>query len=338
MIEIDGSYGEGGGALLRTSTAFSALTSKPVHVTNIRANRLKKGLMPQHFTALKALAQLTQASHEGLKIGSTEISFYPNDIQGGEYHLDIGTAGSITLFLQSFMIPAAFSDSPVKITVRGGTDVRWSPPVDYLINVTCPILESIGYHSKINLIQRGHYPMGGGIVKAKIAPIKKLKPFNLQKLKLDYIKGISHAVKLHEHVAIRQAKSAEKFLLKEGYESDIEIQHSNHELGPGSGIVLWTEGKNRVGGSSIGQPDKKVELIGQEAAEELLYHISKNAALDKYMGDQIIPYMALAGDSQIKTAELTQHTLTNIYAAEAFTKKKFKVEGKLENKSIVLVN
>lgn len=236
------------------------------------------------------------------------------------------------------MIPAAFANSPIKITLKGGTDVRWSPTVDYLINVTCPILESIGYHLKINLIQRGHYPMGCGLLKAKIIPIKKLKQFNLQKLQLDYIKGISHAVKLPEHVAIRQAKSAEKFLLKEDYESDIEIQHLNHELCSGSGIVLWTEGKSRVGGSSIGQPGKNAELIGQEAAEELLYHISRNTALDKYMGDQIIPYMALVGDSQIKTAELTQHTLTNIYVAEAFIKKEFKVEGKLENKAIVKVN
>ncbi|MGA2676940.1 MAG: RNA 3'-terminal phosphate cyclase [Methanobacterium sp.] len=338
MIEIDGSYGEGGGALLRISTALSALTGKYVHLTNIRANRPKKGLMPQHFTALKAMAQLTHAFHEGLKIGSNEILFYPSNLQGGEYHLDIGTAGSITLLLQSFMIPAAFADSPVKITLRGGTDVRWSPPVDYFINVTCPLLESIGYHSKINLIQRGHYPMGGGLLTAKITPIKKLKPFNLQKLQLDYIKGISHAVKLPENIAIRQAKSAEKFLLKEGYESDIKIQHSNHELGPGSGIVLWTEGKSRVGGSFIGQPGKKAELVGQEAAKELLYHISRKAALDKYMGDQIIPYMALAGYSQIKTAELTQHTLTNIYVTEAFIKKEFKVEGKLENKAIIRVD
>lgn len=96
--------------------------------------------------------------------------------------------------------------------------------------------------------------------------------------------------------ALRQAKSTEKILIKEGYEADIEIQHSNQELGPGSGIVLWTEGKSRVGGSSIGEPGKRAELVGQEAVEELLYHISRNAALDRYMGDHIIPYMALAGD------------------------------------------
>jgi len=338
MIEIDGSYGEGGGSLLRISTALSAVTGKPVHVSNIRDKRPKKGLMPQHLNALKAVAQLTHASHDGLKIGSTEISFCPGDLHGGAYNLDIGTAGSITLVLQSFMIPAAFADSPVKIVIRGGTDVRWSPPVDYFHNVTLPLLESIGYHSKIHIIQRGHYPRGGGLLKLEIAPIKKLKPFNLQELQLDYIKGISHAVKLPEHVAVRQAKSAEKFLMKEGYEADIEIQHSNRELGPGSGIVLWTEGKSKVGGSSIGEPGKRAELVGQEAAEELLYYISRNAALDKYMGDQIIPYMVLADDSKIKTSELTKHALTNIYVAEAIIKKEFKVKGKLGNQAIIRVD
>ncbi len=338
MIEIDGSYGEGGGALLRISAALSALTSKPIHVTNIRAKRPKPGLMHQHLNALKSVIQLTRASHTGLEIGSTEISLKPGEPLGGEYQLDIGTAGSITLVLQSFMIPAAFADSTVKIMLRGGTDVRWSPPVDYLCNVTLPILESIGYHSEIQLIRRGHYPRGGGLLKVEITPIKRLKPFIFKEFDFDIIKGVSHAVKLPEHVAVRQANSAEKLLRKEGYEADIEIQHSNQELGPGSGIVLWTEGNSRVGGSSVGEPGKRAELVGGEAAEELLYHISRNAALDKHMGDQIIPYMAVAGDSQIKTAELTKHTLTNMYAAESIIRKQFKLDGKLKNTAIIRVD
>ncbi len=337
MIEIDGSYGEGGGALLRISTGQSALTGKSIHLTDIRAKRPKKGLMPQHLNALKAVAQLTNATYEGLKIGSTEISFYPENPRGGEYHLDIGTAGSITLVLQSFMIPAFFADSPVNITIRGGTDVRWSPSMDYFMHVTLPILKSIGYHSQIRLIQRGYYPRGGGLLKVEISPIKTLKSFNFMDLLVDYINGISHAVKLPEHVAVRQAKSAEKLLIKEGYEANIKIQHSKQALGLGSGIMLWTEGKSRVGGSSLGEPGKRAEVVGQEAAEELLYHISRNAALDKYMGDQIIPYMAIAGGSQIKTAELTQHTLTNIYVTEAIIEKKFIVEGDLGNQAIIKV-
>ena len=185
----------------------------------------------------------------------------------------------------------------------------------------------MGFNGEIHLIQRGHYPRGGGILKARINPIKKLKPLKLLDLELDVIKGVSHAVKLPEHVAVRQAKSAEKTLRSAGYIADIEVQHSEEGLGPGSGIVLWIDGKTRLSGSDVGAPGRRAELVGQKAAEELIYHISQGAALDRYMGDQIIPYMALAGRSHVKTAQLTKHALTNIYATEKFTNKQFQVEG-----------
>lgn len=328
MIEIDGSHGEGGGALLRISAALSAVTGKSIHVTDIRAKRTEKGLMAQHLNALKSVALISKAEHQGLKLGSTEITFHPKELSGGDYEIDIGTAGSITLVLQSFMIPASFADNTVNLIIKGGTDVRWSPEVDYLANVTIPILETFGYKIDIKLIQRGHYPRGGGLVEVKIYPVKKFKPFKFLDLKVNRIKGISHAVKLPEHIAIRQAESAERKLEDQGYKADIGVEHSSKALGPGSGIVLWTEsGKKsftgRVGSSSLGSPGKKAELVGYEAAVELLNTISRKAALDGYMGDQIIPYMALAGTSQVKTAKLTKHTLTNIYATEKITGCKF---------------
>ena len=176
MIEVDGSYGEGGGAVLRIATALSAVTSKPVHITNIRSGRPKPGLMPQHLNAVKAVAALSNASLSGLELGSTDIIFNPRSLSGGDYKIDIGTAGSITLILQAFMIPAAFADGPVTISITGGTDLRWSPSVDYLENVTLPILRLMGYKAQMNILQRGHYPRGGGFVELRIDPIKKLKP------------------------------------------------------------------------------------------------------------------------------------------------------------------
>jgi RNA 3'-terminal phosphate cyclase (ATP) len=327
MIEIDGSHGEGGGALLRISAALSSLTLKPTHIWNIRANRPKTGLMPQHLNALKLVARMSDASCDGMDAGSNEVFMKPRWLKGGKFSVDVGTAGSITLILQAAMIPAAFADSTVEITLRGGTDVKWAPSVDYLKNVTLPTLSSMGFNGEIHLIQRGHYPRGGGILKARINPIKKLKPLKLLDLELDVIKGVSHAVKLPEHVAVRQAKSAEKTLRSAGYIADIEVQHSEEGLGPGSGIVLWIDGKTRLSGSDVGAPGRRAELVGQKAAEELIYHISQGAALDRYMGDQIIPYMALAGRSHVKTAQLTKHALTNIYATEKFTNKQFQVEG-----------
>lgn len=338
MIEIDGSSGEGGGAIVRNAIALSALSLKPIHITNIRANRPKPGLMPQHFNAVKAVQQLSNAEIDKLNVGSTEISFYPSGLEGGKFEIDIKTAGSITMVLQAFMIPAAFADSQVEITIKGGTDVRWSPSIDYFKNIALKILKVMGYDSKIDLVRRGHYPRGGGIVKVKINPINKLNPVNLADLNFNKIKGISHAVNLPEHVAIRQAESAEKLLKASGIESEIKIEHSDNAPGPGSGITLWSDGNIPVGGSHSGERGLRAEKVGEKAAKEILYHISKGAALDKYMGDQIIPYMAIAGNSDIKTAELTQHALTNIYVAEKIIEKKFEVKGRCGQVATIKVN
>lgn len=337
MIIIDGSYGEGGGAIIRTATALSTLKGQSIHIKNIRANRPKKGLAPQHLTAIKALSNLTGAYCSGLNIGSEEIYFNPSTISGGTYQIDIKTAGSITLVLQSLMIPSMFADSTVKLEIRGGTDVRWSPSIDYFKNVTLPLLRLLGYDVKVDLIKRGYYPRGGGIIKAVINPLKQLKHLNLTDIEIDSIKGISHCSKLPDHVATRQAHAAEKILEKCGYDVDIEIQCKSDSLGPGSGIVLWTSGNNPIGGSAIGEPGKRAEIVGKNAADELIYHISKKAPLDKYMGDQIIPYMAASGHSKIKTCELTQHTTTNIYVAEKIMDKKFQIQGKLGEPAIISV-
>jgi RNA 3'-phosphate cyclase len=338
LIKIDGSYGEGGGSVLRIATALSAVTSKPVHITNIRSGRPKPGLMAQHLNAVKAVADLSNASVKGLEVGSTEISFNPKSLTGGIYKIDIGTAGSISLILQAFMIPAAFADNPVKIRITGGTDVRWAPSVDFVENVKLPILRLMGYKAHINIIQRGHYPRGGGILEIEIEPITKLKPLNISNLQFDCIYGISHSINLPIHIAERQAETAKNILHKEGYSSEIKIKSSQTAIGPGSSIFLWTNGLIPVSGSAIGESGKKAEKVGSEAAKQILYHISRRSAVDKYMGDQLIPYMALAGSSSIKTAELTQHTLTNIHITEKFIDKKFQVDGIIGESAVIKVD
>lgn len=345
MIEIDGSYGEGGGALLRVSTALSALTGNPIHIKNIRAGRPQPGLMPQHLNAILALHKISKAEVDGLKIGSEEISFIPDVLQEGDFQIKVGTAGSITLILQAFMIPAGFAPGPVKICLKGGTDVRWAPPVDYLQNVTLPILRSIGHQVDLKLLKRGYYPRGGGKLQANIIPVNNFKPFQIHDLQVDYIRGASHSTKLPRHVAIRQALAAEKKIKLAGYDAQIEIDTKGDALGPGSGIVLWSEfeGKTyhplgRVGGSSLGEPGKRAELVGKDAATELLRHLSIRAPLDRYMADQIIPYMAIHGSSSVKIAELTSHTLTNIYAAEKISGHQFQVDGRLGEPATIAVD
>ena len=342
MIEINGAHGEGGGALLRVSTALSSLTGKPFTIRDIRSNRPKPGLMPQHLNAARTLGKISNAKVEGLELGSTQMKFTPGQLTGGKLEVDVQTAGSVTLILQALMIPSIFTDQGVEIEIKGGTDVRWAPTVDYMEQVTLPLLQAMGISIDLELIQRGYYPRGGGVLKACIEPVQKLKPLKLHELEVDVIKGVSYSSKLPQHVPHRQASAAEETIHNAGYEAQIEVKTDDNALSPGSGLVLWSEVKGgkvpSVGASSLGKPGKRAEIVGREAACEILSFISRGAALDQYMGDQIIPYLALAGSSSVRTSHLTPHALTNIYATEKFTGKKFHVEGDLGEVTTISLN
>src|SRR5436309_9372853 len=165
MIEVDGSFGEGGGQVLRTAVALAAVLSKEIHVFNIRAGRAEPGLRPQHMTGVKAAAELCSANLQGLEVGATEFVFKPGRLRAGTFRFDVGTAGSVTLVLQTLMPMIAFAPGPVQLEITGGTDVKWSPPIDYVRLVTLPILKKIGYLGDLEIVRRGHYPKGGGLVR-----------------------------------------------------------------------------------------------------------------------------------------------------------------------------
>ncbi|MDK2383414.1 MAG: RNA 3'-terminal phosphate cyclase, partial [Candidatus Korarchaeota archaeon] len=170
LIRIDGSYGEGGGSILRYALSLSAVTLKPVEVYNIRAKRKKPGLRPQHLNAVMALAKLTEAHVEGARVGSTRVLFVPKNKRGGSFEVDISTAGSVTLVIQALLPACLTSDSDVRFLIRGGTDVPMAPPIDYMREVFLPNLTMMGAHAEIRLIRRGHYPKGGGLVELRVWP------------------------------------------------------------------------------------------------------------------------------------------------------------------------
>src|SRR5712664_2950318 len=205
MIEVDGSYGEGGGQVLRTAVALAAVLSKEIHVFNIRAGRADPGLRPQHMTGVKAAAELCSGHLEGLAVGSTDFVFKPGKMKAGNFRFDVGTAGSVTLVLQTLMPMLAFAPGPVQLDIVGGTDVKWSPPIDYLRLGTLPILKKISYHSELELVRRGHYPKGGGLVRFSTHGPSKLQPItNNNPGPILRIHCISHATALPRHVAERQ--------------------------------------------------------------------------------------------------------------------------------------
>lgn len=340
MIEVNGATGEGGGAVLRTALALSAVSQRPIRIFNIRAKRTRPGLQPQHMHGVKALAEFTNARVEGLGLHSKELKFEPSAIEGGRYRVDIGTAGSTTLILQILMPAAAFASSPIEVEITGGTDNPMAIPIDFLKNVTLPTLRKMGYRGEVECVRRGHYPRGGGIVHAHIEPVPKLQALKLTEPgKVVHIAGVAHCVRLPAHIATRMAHAASMVLIKAGY-SKVDIKTESYEtardphLGPGAGIVLWAETERGaiLGASSLGRPRKPAEQVGREAAESLARQLGTGCAVDRHLIDQLIPYLALAdGTSEITSTELTSHALTNIALVEQILCAKFEVEGELEH-------
>ncbi len=327
MIEIDGSYGEGGGQIVRTATSLSAYTGKPVRIRNIRANRSKPGLRPQHVKGVEALADLCDAESSGVEVGKSSLVFRPGKIKHRDMEIDIGTAGSVTLLLQSLMPPLVRCIKELDITVKGGTDVKWSPPADYLKYVLLPILRDHGFVAYLDVEKRGFYPKGGGKV------VLHLKEMDLKEFDLvgrgdtEKVCGISYASNHLQgaRVAHRQAKAARKVLREKlGLESDIKTEYCE-SMSPGSGIQLWLKTTNSViGGNALGERGTPSEKVGRKAAEDLIN--DPKGAVDKYAGDQLIPFLGLVG-GKIEISKRTEHSKTNQAIVEKFLDVSFETDG-----------
>ncbi|NON61242.1 RNA 3'-terminal phosphate cyclase, partial [Acidianus sp. RZ1] len=293
MIEIDGSFGEGGGQILRTSLTLSALTGKAIKVYNIRANRPNPGLQHQHLTAVKLMKYLTDAETKGDFINSMEILFTPKEIKReGKLEFNVGTAGSVTLIANT-IIPLLIN-SRLTITLTGGTDVPKSPTFDYMRLVFLKILENIGVNGKIELIKRGHYPKGGGAIRLFNFQGNPGQ-FDITELgRVEIIKGISHASSLPSHVAERQITGSKEVLDKLGVTVEIEADIREGES-VGSGITLAAYGKSVMGSDSLGEKGKRAEIVGREAATKLMEDLKSGGAIDRYMSDMLMLYASIYG-------------------------------------------
>jgi len=311
MIEIDGSHGEGGGQIVRTATALSAVTGEPVRISNIRQGRPRPGLAHQHVRAIEGLAQICGARTRGVSLGSTEVTFEPGEIKGGSYEMEIGTAGSVTLLIQCLLPALTRAEGAVKVAVVGGTDVKWSPTIDYLQQVALPAFGLFGVAARLTLERRGYFPLGGGRVVVETWP-STLRSASI--LPSDSpIRGISHCSNLPEHVARRQAEAAGKLLEAAGFSAEIEVQVVNANS-TGSGITLWSGFR---GASALGERGVRAENVGSSAAADLIQELRSHASVDVHLADQLVPYLALAGGSY-STREITGHTRTNLWTASRF--------------------
>ncbi len=334
MITIDGSYGEGGGQILRTAVGLAALSQKPVRIENIRAKRSNPGLQPQHLTAVRSVAELCGAEVKGLEKGSKELEFERDEDKGRQVRSDVGTAGSITLVLQCCLLPSIFSDSEVKLKIVGGTDVKFAPPIDYFKNVFLKLLEKLGIEVEIELMRRGYYPKGGGEVEILIKPVKEIKALNLEdRGALKQIGGTAFISNLPDDILKRMKHSALKELVNYStkIEDDISLAY-----GQGTGITLWARGENAcLGSSCLGERGLPAEKVGSDAALELLKEINSGATVDIHAADQLLPYLALAkGESVFLVRELSLHAQTNMWLIKQFLNVEFNISEERGAKKI----
>jgi RNA 3'-terminal phosphate cyclase (ATP) len=336
MIEIDGSIG--GGQLLRTAIGLSSILGKPVRITNIRKGKgiNKPGLKPQHMIGVKVAGEFCNARISGLYENSLEVEFIPGKIALHDKKIDIGTAGSISLVLQTITPMLMFGNKPVTLDIIGGTEVSWSPTIQYIKYVTFPLLNKLGAKLEMEIVKHGYYPKGGGEVIVKSRPVKNINPFiclergNIMGIVVDSVCG-----QLPSHVAERQGNSALSTMKYHFPDVKTSMSYKSvNSLSLGSSVTCYAVCENSIlGGSCLGEPGLKAEKVGETAAEELIKSLKSNAALDRYMADQILLYVALAkGRSHLKVEEITDHCKTNMGVMEQI----IPVEFKTENNEIIV--
>jgi RNA 3'-terminal phosphate cyclase (ATP) len=323
LIEIDGSYGEGGGQILRTALAFSAIYKRSLTVHRIRAKRKNPGLGHQHLMAVKALAQISGAKVEGGAIGSETLRFIPNEICPGDYKFQIGTAGSVTLLLQALLLPLSLSQKNSQLTLVGGTHVPWSPPFHYLSEVLFPTLHSMGISVEARIERWGWYPKGSGILEVEIQSSPNLKPISLlDRGPLKKIRGLSASSCLPKHVGERQRDEALRRIEKEmKIDAEITVLSDAPANGPGSFVFLVAESEKAIAGfSSLGKRGKPAEEVAREAVDSLKEYVQSDGCIDPHLADQLIPFLVLAkGNSSFTTLRITEHLLTNLWVVQHFS-------------------
>jgi RNA 3'-terminal phosphate cyclase (ATP) len=338
-IELDGSEGEGGGQILRSSLTLSLLTGKPFHLRNVRAGREKPGLQPQHLMSVRAAATIGQAQVTGDQRGSRELTFQPGQVMPGKYHFPIGTAGATGLVIQTIYLPLTLGASgPSEVTLVGGTHVTTSPCFHFLDVTWRAYLEQMGLRLQLRMRRPGFYPRGGGIVEMHCTPTPRLHGIQIdERSEMDRITGFSAVAGLPEEIATRQARQAEKGLRDTGLR--VQIREECWEDGPGTVLALilpTTRAPTLFFG--LGARGKRAERVADEAVEQMQAYLASPGAVDVHSADQLVLPLALAeGPSGYSVAEVTLHLLTNIAVIRRFLEREIICEGERGSPGMVRV-
>jgi RNA 3'-phosphate cyclase len=323
-IEIDGSLGEGGGQVLRTSLALSLITGKPFHLRKIRAGRARPGLQAQHLMSVKAAAQIGQAKLRGASLGSCDLVFEPGKVSAGEYHFKIGTAGATSLVLHTIYLPLALAGSESTVTIEGGTHVKASPCFDFLARTWASYLRHLGIAVDVTLERTGFYPRGGGMIHARIGAAARIGSFQGMTTSTIAAATVFCGIAgLPPHVGDRLLQGATMQLQELGLQ--VEVHQENWKGGPGCmlGVELPTAPAPTFL-FSLGEKGKPAEAVADETVAQVAAFLqAQPLGVDEHSADQLLLPLALADESsQFRVSAVSSHLLTNAVVIQHFLDRK----------------
>jgi len=338
-VLIDGSYGEGGGQILRTAVTLSAITQQSIKISNIRARRKNPGIRPQHIGSIQIVASLCNANVKGLHIGSTEVLFQPQKIKPSSLIYDVGSAGSLTLLLQAVIPVASMAHTKSVFQLKGGTDVKWSPSLDYFSQVYIPILKELGYQVNVKVQRRGFYPKGGGILDVEIKSANRLFSINLLNYEKKPVHVYSVSSLLSHDVATRQLNAALDKLNSCKIPLLNTLVKEEKAISPGTALTIFSvhNKSHFLGADSLGERGKPAEKVGIEAAERFISEWLSNSTVDSHLADMLVVPLSLAeGSSILRISNITNHLKTNLYITSLLTGCKYKFETRSGATNLVL--
>jgi RNA 3'-terminal phosphate cyclase (ATP) len=336
VIEIDGSHGEGGGQILRTSVALAALTGKPLVIRNIRAGRPKPGLAAQHLASVRAAAELCGAELAGAAVGSQHLELHPRHaVKHGSYQFAIGTAGATPLVAQTVAVPLMLAGES-QITIHGGTHVPFAPSADYLAEVYAPALADLGLDLHVAYPKAGYYPQGGGTLALRIGEGAPHALDWVERGKLTAIRAIALTSELPEHVAKRGLDALRKQL--HGVGRPVVLEDRSRPGGqPGAALlVAGSCQRGHFGFVALGQKGKPIEKVAEEATTAFWRWFEGGAVTEEHLADQLVLPLALAGgESRWTTQQASLHLRTVLWVAEHFLPIGYAIEERPDGSALV---
>ena len=338
MITIDGSQGEGGGQILRSSLALSLITGQPFSISNIRANRSKPGLMRQHLTAVRAAAEVGQARVSGAELRSCELAFEPGAVRAGDFRFAVGTAGSATLVLQTVLPALLCADGPSTLQLEGGSHNPWAPPFDFLTQAFLPLVNRMGPRVEAALVRPGFYPAGEGEMLVSVTPAQQLTPLELlERGEIQQTTATATIAHLEEHVATRELRLIGKKLGLA--DEQLRVVHAADSRGPGNIVTIAVECEHLTEVfTGFGEKQVAAESVANKVVQEARRYLSKPVAVGEYLTDQLLIPLALAGGGAFSTLGLSRHARTNIEVIETFLDVRFEIDKNVPVGCVVRVH